>query len=274
MDEWEKPFEALLGRVSPDFVIHDMTQYWASGVAAKLRIPTIFFVNTSASSSGFLLGHEAAIVEKSTIVPNLTLPPPGFPSAHIRHSWFGARKNLHVFRKNAGQINMAEWWSMCFKGSWVIAFNRCVELEGKYLEYLQRTTSMSVVVVVAISYHVVCGFGGLASPLLVACLFSVLATCHGVYGTLLSLCYVGSLVSCKILSLLFGGVCLVVLDALLEFCSGKSFVFNKGLPLLFGGDCSYLSFAISVRFHGHYGVWNHVLDGWGPSSCSSDSSFL
>ncbi|GLJ53013.1 hypothetical protein SUGI_1128960 [Cryptomeria japonica] len=117
MDEWEKPFEALLGRASPDFVIHDITQYCASGVAAKLCIPTIFFVNTSASSSGFLLGHEAAIVEKSTIVPNLTLPPPGFPSAHIRHSSFGAWKNLHVFRKNAGQINMAERWSMCFKGS-------------------------------------------------------------------------------------------------------------------------------------------------------------
>ncbi|XP_057855825.2 UDP-glycosyltransferase 91D1 [Cryptomeria japonica] len=144
MDEWEKPFEALLARISPDFVIHDMTQYWASRIAAKLGIPTIFFANTSAVSSGFLLGYEAVIAEESTIVPDLTVPPPGFPSAHIRHSQFQGQKNLHVLQKKEGQINMAERWNMCFNGSWVIAFNTCIELEAKYLEYLQRTSGRPV----------------------------------------------------------------------------------------------------------------------------------
>ncbi|XP_057855816.2 UDP-glycosyltransferase 91D1-like [Cryptomeria japonica] len=144
MDEWEKPFEALLERISPDLVIHDMTQYWVSPIAAKMGIPTIFFVITSASSTGFLLRQEATVVEKRTIVPDLTVPPPGFPSAHVRHLSFGARKHRNIFQKKEGHVNMPERWSMCFKGSWVIAFNSCVELEGKYLEYLERTTGRSV----------------------------------------------------------------------------------------------------------------------------------
>ncbi|GLJ53149.1 hypothetical protein SUGI_1132660 [Cryptomeria japonica] len=57
MDDWEKPFKDLLGRISPDFVIHDMTQYWAFRIADKLGIPTIFFANTAATGVGYLVGH-------------------------------------------------------------------------------------------------------------------------------------------------------------------------------------------------------------------------
>ncbi|XP_057861849.2 UDP-glycosyltransferase 91C1 [Cryptomeria japonica] len=144
MDDWQKPFEALLERMSPDFVIHDMTQYWVSRSAAKLTIPTIFFVCTSATGGGFLLGHEAAMVEKGTTDPDLTVPPPGFPTAHIRLSSSEARKNLQVHQKKGGLITMAERWSMCSQGSWAIAVNTCIEVEGKYLDYLQRTTGRPV----------------------------------------------------------------------------------------------------------------------------------
>lgn len=144
MDELEKPFEALLGRVSPDFLIHDMTLHWASPIAAKLNIPAIFFVITSASSSAFLVGHQVMVEEQSVTLPDLTVPPPDFPSAHIRHSSFGARRHVHIFQKKEGLLNMAARWSMCFKGSWAIAVNSCVELEGKYLEYIERATGRPV----------------------------------------------------------------------------------------------------------------------------------
>ncbi|XP_057855815.2 UDP-glycosyltransferase 91D1-like [Cryptomeria japonica] len=68
-------------------------------------------------------------------VPDLTVPPPGFRSA---------RKHLDIFQKDEGQVNMAEPWSMCFKASWAIAFKSCVELDGKYLEYIERTTGRPV----------------------------------------------------------------------------------------------------------------------------------
>ncbi|XP_059073563.1 UDP-glycosyltransferase 91C1-like [Cryptomeria japonica] len=144
MDGWQKPFEDLLGRISPDFVIHDMTQYWASRIADKLGIPTIFFANTSATGVGYLVGHRAAIEEKGIPVPDLTVPPPSFPSPNIRLSPFGVSKFLKGIQKREGRINVGERFGLCTKSSWVIVLNTCVELEREYVDYLQTVIARPV----------------------------------------------------------------------------------------------------------------------------------
>ncbi|XP_059070431.1 UDP-glycosyltransferase 91C1-like [Cryptomeria japonica] len=140
MDGWEKPFEDLLGRISPDFVIHDMTQYWAFRIADKLGIPTIFFANTSATGVGYLVGHEASIAE----IGDLTVPPPSFPSPNIRLSPFLVSKFLKEIQKREEHINLGERFGMCMKNSWVIVLNTCVEMEREYVDYLQTVIARPV----------------------------------------------------------------------------------------------------------------------------------
>ncbi|XP_057855828.1 UDP-glycosyltransferase 91C1 [Cryptomeria japonica] len=118
----QKPFEDLLGRISPDFVIHDMTQYWAFLIADKL---------------GYLVGHGAPIAEKGITVSDLTVPPPSFPSPNIRLTPFGASKFLKGIQKREGHINVGERFGLCMKNSWVMVLDTCVALEREYVHYLQ-----------------------------------------------------------------------------------------------------------------------------------------
>ncbi|KAH9289196.1 hypothetical protein KI387_033313, partial [Taxus chinensis] len=135
----EKPFEALLKRLSPDFVIHDIVQHWIPCIIAKLGIPTLTFLVTSAVSIGYGHGHSSY---QNPTAKDLTIPPPGFPSTAVHRLLFEARKVLHLYNKidNHGCPTFMDHHAICFEECWAIACNTCVELEEAYVEHLHTTT--------------------------------------------------------------------------------------------------------------------------------------
>ncbi|GLJ06070.1 hypothetical protein SUGI_0031260 [Cryptomeria japonica] len=65
LDGLEQPFEDLLQRLLPDYVVYDFSQYWAATVAAKFAIPSIFFLIFNAAMSSYLL-HPSRDKEDET----------------------------------------------------------------------------------------------------------------------------------------------------------------------------------------------------------------
>ncbi|KAH9288249.1 hypothetical protein KI387_032366, partial [Taxus chinensis] len=51
-----------------------------------------------------------------------------------------ARRELPFYKKDGEYTSVLERSSMCIQGSWLTIFNTCLDLEGAYLEYLQRIT--------------------------------------------------------------------------------------------------------------------------------------
>uniref|UniRef100_A0A0D6QRE3 Glycosyltransferase n=1 Tax=Araucaria cunninghamii TaxID=56994 RepID=A0A0D6QRE3_ARACU len=141
LDRCDKPFEALLRRLSPDFIIHDGVQYWTPRVARSLGIPVIYFSVIGVASTYFTEGRE----RNNPTAEDLTVAPPGYPSPAVRRRLFEAQKCLLVHRKDPKLgISFMERLSICAEECLAIACNSCVELEGAFIEYWGKTTERPV----------------------------------------------------------------------------------------------------------------------------------
>ncbi|XP_057853374.2 UDP-glycosyltransferase 91C1 [Cryptomeria japonica] len=146
MDLLEKPFEALLQQLSPDFVIYDVIQHWVPRVAAKLPhpIPPIVFVTPEVAGISYLEG-QLDTTSGNPSAEDLMVSPPGFPSPNIRFKLFEGRRAMeHLYRKRSDGLSIVERLSICLRESWAIACNACSELEGEYIDYLRRVVKKPV----------------------------------------------------------------------------------------------------------------------------------
>ncbi|XP_057829486.2 anthocyanidin-3-O-glucoside rhamnosyltransferase isoform X2 [Cryptomeria japonica] len=143
MDLLEKPFEALLKQLLPDFVIHDLAQPWAPRVANP--IPTILFLVLGVASFSFEQGQLDSALGNPT-VQDLTVSPPGFPSSIIHQRLFEARRaHFQLYQKNFNGLSVVDSASICVRESRAVVCNTCLELEGVYVEYLQSLRKRPVI---------------------------------------------------------------------------------------------------------------------------------
>ncbi|XP_057821856.2 UDP-glycosyltransferase 91C1-like [Cryptomeria japonica] len=146
LDLLENPFEALLQKLLPDFVIYDMMQHWVPRLAAKLPnpIPTILFVILGVAKFSYMQGHLDTTSGNPT-AKDLTVSPPVFPSPNIHFTLFEGRRAMElVYRKHADGLSLADRARICMRESWAVACNTCLELEGAYVEYLQSLVKRPV----------------------------------------------------------------------------------------------------------------------------------
>ncbi|XP_057831589.2 putative UDP-rhamnose:rhamnosyltransferase 1 [Cryptomeria japonica] len=144
LDGLEKPFEELLQWLLPDYVVHDFSQYWAATVAAKFGIPAIFFLIFNAATSSYLL-HPSRDKEDETTVKDLTVPPPDYPSTQILWRPFEARYVVGVFKESNGQISVMQRFFKSVHGCSFIIIRSCLEMEDKFIQYLERAIGKAVV---------------------------------------------------------------------------------------------------------------------------------
>ncbi|XP_059065197.1 UDP-glycosyltransferase 91C1-like [Cryptomeria japonica] len=142
MDLLERPFEELLQQLSPNVVIHDFAQHWVPRVANP--IPAIFFFIMSITSFSFGVG-QLEILPRNPTAQDLIISPPGFPSQIIQRRLFEAERFLNLYQELADGLSISDRTKICVRESWAIAFNTCLELEGVYVEYLQRLMKQPVI---------------------------------------------------------------------------------------------------------------------------------
>ncbi|KAH9323170.1 hypothetical protein KI387_017809, partial [Taxus chinensis] len=150
VDGLEQPFEDLLKILSPDYVIFDFSQYWAATVAAKFGIPAILLLIFPAVFTAYAMA-PCRDKEEETTVEELIVAPPDFPSSEIVWQPFEARYIIGAFNSSNGQMSVAARCFKSIKGCSFIAIRSCLEIEGKFIEYLARVNGKAVVPVGTLS---------------------------------------------------------------------------------------------------------------------------
>uniref|UniRef100_A0A0C9QQ26 TSA: Wollemia nobilis Ref_Wollemi_Transcript_14141_1898 transcribed RNA sequence n=1 Tax=Wollemia nobilis TaxID=56998 RepID=A0A0C9QQ26_9CONI len=145
LDGLEEPFEGLLSRIQPDYVVCDVSQHWAPTVAAKFGIPAIFFSIYSAAVTGYLMAPSRWKDEETT-VGDLTTPPPGYPSSAIAFRPFEAGAMAAAYNPNEeGDIPAVHRAFKSVEGCGLIAIRSCYEMEGRFIDYLETCYRKRVV---------------------------------------------------------------------------------------------------------------------------------
>ncbi|GLJ06068.1 hypothetical protein SUGI_0031240 [Cryptomeria japonica] len=144
LDALEQPFEDLLHRLLPDYVVYDFSQYWAATVAAKFGIPAIFFLTFNAASCSYLL-HPSRDMEEKTTVEDLIVPPPAYPSTRVVWRPFEARYIVGALKDNNGQISVMQRFFKSVHGCSFIIIRSCLEMEDKFIQYLEKVIGKAVV---------------------------------------------------------------------------------------------------------------------------------
>lgn len=141
VDRWEEPFHALLQRLSPDYLVYDASCQ-TTRVAQKLGIPSILFFVTGACTVSYCFSPARAALQN----PDLTRPPPGFPAESVvRFRPYEAGHATESYENDrSGRVRFADRFLTSFDGCSAIFDNSCYELEGKYIDYLQRATGKLV----------------------------------------------------------------------------------------------------------------------------------
>eukprot|EP01018_Ginkgo_biloba_P030205 Gb_37848 [translate_table: standard] len=143
VDRWSEAFEMLLQQLRPHCIVYDFAQWWTPNLAVKLGIPAVIFITFSAAATSYSLTPSRARVENMK-AEDLTIPPPDYPDSPIRWRLSEARENVGTYMRNKDDIRFIDRCVTCFDGSCAIAINSCSELEGKYLDYLQKDTGKPV----------------------------------------------------------------------------------------------------------------------------------
>uniref|UniRef100_A0A0D6QS97 Glycosyltransferase N-terminal domain-containing protein n=1 Tax=Araucaria cunninghamii TaxID=56994 RepID=A0A0D6QS97_ARACU len=145
LDGLEEPFEHLLRRVQPDYIVCDISQHWAPTVAAKFGIPAIFFSIYSAAATAYVLAPSRWKDEETT-VGDLTTPPPGYPSSAIALRPFEAGNMAALYNPHEeGDIPPVHRSLKSVEGCWLIAIRSCYEMEGRFIDYVETCHRKRVV---------------------------------------------------------------------------------------------------------------------------------
>ncbi|XP_057830032.2 putative UDP-rhamnose:rhamnosyltransferase 1 [Cryptomeria japonica] len=137
LDLCEQTFATLLKLLSPDLVIHDTTLYWTPLVAAKLGIPTINFTVISMTSMSFIIGQQRHGLPEISTSSDLS-------SVIINNRLLEAQSLLPLCpNKQHGicqGLSFMDRLCVSVEESWATVCNTCLELEGKFMDYFQRST--------------------------------------------------------------------------------------------------------------------------------------
>lgn len=143
MDGMEKPFESLLGELSPDYLIQDHHYYWTRTIAAEMHIPVIYFAVLSPVFCCYAF-HPCKLWNQEITAEELAAPPPGFPSSVITLRPYEARDLLVMYRARTRHVSPISRLGMCLEGCVATIVRSCFEGEDKYIRYLHDAIGLPV----------------------------------------------------------------------------------------------------------------------------------
>ncbi|GLJ32123.1 hypothetical protein SUGI_0646760 [Cryptomeria japonica] len=137
LDGLQNPFEHLLRRIRPDYIIHDFSQHWTATLAAKFGIPALYFCIFSASAIGYLGVPSRDKAEKTT-VQDLTTPPQGYPSSVVAFNRFEASSILPAYNGHGGEdVTVINQFFRSMEACKLMLVRSSFELESQYIHYLE-----------------------------------------------------------------------------------------------------------------------------------------
>ncbi|KAJ4832411.1 hypothetical protein Tsubulata_031416, partial [Turnera subulata] len=150
-DLLQQPLKQFVAQQNPDCIIIDMIPHWMAEIAQENRVPLLHFSVFSASTYVFLGNPECLVGEgKERLRPiwkSMTKTPEwvDFPSslAYSDHEAIGVHEWLYAGK--ASGISDAERTAKILTSSQALAIRSRREIEGEYLDVLERITGKPVV---------------------------------------------------------------------------------------------------------------------------------
>ncbi|XP_028766473.1 anthocyanidin 3-O-glucoside 2''-O-glucosyltransferase [Neltuma alba] len=141
MDLTEPFIEAALRDLKPQFIFFDF-QHWMPQLARRLRTKAFHFCTISPASVGYLLSPERKVLEEHAATEtDFMAPPPSFPPSAITVQLYAARMLAKVSVKEPDEdngVSFIERNVIAFTDCDAIVFKTCKEIEGPYIDYLER----------------------------------------------------------------------------------------------------------------------------------------
>ncbi|XP_058079747.1 UDP-glycosyltransferase 91C1-like [Magnolia sinica] len=158
LDGLEGPLSSFLeDDPPPDWVIYDISVYWAPRVAAKYGIPTVFFAPFSAMTLS-ILGPPSVHLDLQPMTPEeLTLTPPWVPfPTNVAFSYYGAEGIAKYIRRrqSSSGVTGGQRLGLTFQGSHVAAIRSCLEFEPEWILLLAELYQKPVFPIGLLSPHI------------------------------------------------------------------------------------------------------------------------
>ncbi|GMN53918.1 hypothetical protein TIFTF001_023058 [Ficus carica] len=146
MERTEPDVEILLRNLKPDIVFFDFA-HWIPKLARPLGIRTVFYCIISPLTVGYSYGRVDFDDEDSQISEQTFLhSPPDFPESSAMNLHLHETRLFVVKSKpppsgsggGTGRISLLHRLNISLKDSDALAFKACREIEGPFIEYLER----------------------------------------------------------------------------------------------------------------------------------------
>ncbi|GMH00492.1 hypothetical protein Nepgr_002331 [Nepenthes gracilis] len=150
-DLLKHPFKHIIVNQSPDWIITDWIASWTVDVARECSVPLLLFSVYSAATICFLGPPKYLVGEgqkKGRATPeSLTKPPQwvDFPSSVALRGHEAVGFHAGFYGENASGTTDAERVAKLFQGVQAVSTRSCVELEGSYIDLLQKITNRPVI---------------------------------------------------------------------------------------------------------------------------------
>ncbi|KAF3444040.1 hypothetical protein FNV43_RR13730 [Rhamnella rubrinervis] len=138
MDRTEPDIERLLRHLKPDIIFFDFT-HWVPKLARSLGIKSLHYCIISPVTIGYTLSPTRKFSGEEVSGADFMHPPPGYPDSsiklHLHEARAFASKRASTFGSDVG---FYERQSISLHEADGLAYRTCREIEGQYIDYLER----------------------------------------------------------------------------------------------------------------------------------------
>ncbi|KAF3444043.1 hypothetical protein FNV43_RR13733 [Rhamnella rubrinervis] len=138
MDHTEPDIERLLRHLKPDIIFFDFT-HWVPKLARSLGIQSLHYCIISPVTIGYTLSPTRKFTGEEVSGADFMHPPPGYPDSsiklHLHEARAFASKRASTFGSDVG---FYERQSISLHEADGLAYRTCREIEGQYIDYLER----------------------------------------------------------------------------------------------------------------------------------------
>lgn len=141
LDLTQPQVKSLLLELKPHYVFFDFAQHWLPKIASQLGIKSVHFSVYSAISDSYItVPSRFSHLEGTNITfEDLKSPPPGYPqNSHVSLKAFEAMDFMFLFKRSGEHLTGYERVLQSLGECSFIVFKTCREIEGPYLEYIEK----------------------------------------------------------------------------------------------------------------------------------------
>jgi len=148
IDLTQPQLKSLLLELKPHYVFFDFAQHWLPKIASELGVKSVRFSSFPAIADSYITvpSRFSNVEGRNITFEDLKTPPPGYPQTDASLKDFEAMDLMFLFKRFGENLTGYERVMQGFGECSIIVFRSCMEIEGPYLEYMEKQFGKPVLV--------------------------------------------------------------------------------------------------------------------------------